>query len=88
MAATVSRGNQAFRLTPRLSTRRQRLNKIEGLSQGAIVVGILIIGLLVYLIVQNRQAGTYKNVETWKVKWDKETMLPLEVEVNRDAKRK
>lgn len=65
----------------------RRLNRIEGFSQGAIVVGIIVIGLLVYLIVQNRRAGSYKNIETWKVKWDPVTMLPLEVEVNRDAKR-
>lgn len=53
---------------------------------------ILIVGLavvVIYLLLKNRPvaAASYQNVETWKVKWDEKTMLPLEVEVHRDAVR-
>lgn len=52
------------------------------------IIGVALLALLLwYLMRRNAMAGTYKNVETWTVKWDPVTMLPLEVEVHRDATR-
>jgi len=64
-----------------------------GSNTTMIVLGLAVIGLLVYFLLKKNAAaapppaGTYTNKEVWAIKWDPDTMLPLEIEVHRDAVR-
>ena len=63
-----------------------------GSNSTMMILGLAVIGILVYFLLKKQSAaalpaGTYQNLESWKIKWDPETMLPLEIEVHRDAVR-
>ena len=65
-----------------------------GSNSTMMLLGLAVIGILVYFLLKKQNAaattppaGTYQNAESWKIKWDPETMLPLEIEVHRDAVR-
>ena len=65
-----------------------------GSNSTMMILGLAVIGILVYFLLKKQNAaattppaGTYQNLEKWSIKWDPETMLPLEIEVHRDAVR-
>ena len=60
-------------------------------SGTTILIGLALVGLIIYLMLKNRDTaaavGTYNNAETWNIKWDNDTMLPLSIVVHRNATR-
>ena len=50
-----------------------------------IAIALAIVGLIVYLLLKNKPASTYKNAETWDITWSSEG-LPTSVTIHRDAR--
>ncbi len=57
-------------------------------SATAIVVGLALIGLLVYFLLRNPQSTSeYKNLESWDVQYNVDG-LPTKITIHRDAVKK
>ena len=66
---------------------KRSLSRVGSSSSSLTLILVIGLAVIIYLLMKSRPvaAASYNNIETWKITWDEKTMLPLEVEVHRDA---